>query len=298
VSSESIPDAWSLAPERWRKYDVMEWRLTAPVTARMLDLAGLTKGLRVLDIGTGTGDTAISAARRVGPEGFVLGIDVADGMLQLAREKAAGETSVNIEFRQRDAETFDESPGTFDVALARWSLMCMAEPDRAFQQTWRALKPTGCLVAAFWAEPDRVEYATLWRRVLARYRDVPGVEPGRPDVFRYSTDDAIYAGMSRSGFSVERVEELRVPVVEVDTGQEFVAWLLNFGGTVTRLLSEMPEDDQNAWAAELSQEAERYRDGVKIRIGGVTRVVVGRAHPGGSVQLGDEAAGLRPPLIA
>jgi ubiquinone/menaquinone biosynthesis C-methylase UbiE len=256
----------------------MEWRLTAPVTARMLDLADLAAGTRVLDVGTGTGDTAISAARRVGPDGFVLGIDVADGMLQLAREKAARETNVNLEFRQRDAEMFDELPRTFDVALARWSVMYMADPERALQQTCRALKPTGRLIAAFWAEPERVEYATLWRQVLARYRDVPAAEPGRPDVFRYSTNHAIYEGMSRSGFTIERVEELRVPVVEVDNGHEVVAWLLNFGGTVNRLLSEMPEYDQNAWAAELSREAERYRDGEKIRIGGVTRVVVGRVN--------------------
>jgi ubiquinone/menaquinone biosynthesis C-methylase UbiE len=276
----------------------MEWRLTEPVTNRMLDLAGFTTGMRVLDVGTGTGDAAIRAARRVGPDGFVLGIDIADGMLQLAREKAAREINVNLEFRQRDAECFDESSGTFDVALARWSLMYMSDPERALQQTCRVLERGGRLVAAFWAEPDRVEYATLWRRVLARYRDVPAIDPSRPDVFRYSTDQAIKEGMIRSGFRVEHVEELRTPVIEVDTGQDIVAWVLNFGGRVTRLVSEMPEDDQLAWAADLSREAERYRDGEKIRLGGVTRVVVGRAHPGGAAKPGDEADGLRPPLIA
>ena len=66
VSSESSPVAWSLAPERWRKYDDMEWRLTVSVSARMLELAGLTTGMNVLDVGTGTGDTAIAAARQVG----------------------------------------------------------------------------------------------------------------------------------------------------------------------------------------------------------------------------------------
>lgn len=279
MSSDACPVvAWSLAAERWRSYDAMEWRLTEPVTVRMLELARLTTGMKVLDVGTGTGDTAVCAARRVGPDGFVLGIDVAEGMLQLAREKAARESNVNVEFRQRNAEGFDEAPGTFAVALARWSLMYMPNPERALQQICRALAPGGRLVAAFWAEPERVEYATLWRRVLARYRDVPEVDPDCPDVSRYSTDVAINEVFGRSGFSVERTEELRTFVVEVDSGQEYVSWLLNFGGRVTRLLSDIPEAAQLAWAVELSREAERYRDDDKIRIGGVTRIVVGRAH--------------------
>ena len=79
---------WSEATAVIRHYDDMESRLTAPVSERMLDLARLGPGMRVLDVAAGMGEPSLRAARRVGPSGFVLGTDLADGMLETAREKA------------------------------------------------------------------------------------------------------------------------------------------------------------------------------------------------------------------
>ncbi len=276
MSSPPPASTWPVAPEVWRKYDAMEARLTAPVSERMLELGGLGPGMRVLDVGSGTGEPALRAARRVAPGGSVLGIDAAGGMLGLARERAAQEGLSNVEFRQADAQEFDAPAGQFDCATARWSLMYMPAPERALERIRTGLKPGGRLVAAFWAEPERVEYASLPRRVLARFCDVPGVEPERPGVFRYAEEEAIRRSLQRSGFTLERIEELRVPVVEFDKGEALVTWVLDFGGPMTRLVRELPAESQRAWAEALAREAEKHRDGVSIRIGGVTRLVLAR----------------------
>ncbi|MDB4932802.1 MAG: 2-heptaprenyl,4-naphthoquinone methyltransferase [Myxococcaceae bacterium] len=79
------------ADEVWRTYDAAEARLTAPLCTRMLDLARVGPGMRVLDLAAGRGEPAIAAAHRVGPVGSVLGVDLSADMLAMAAERAARE---------------------------------------------------------------------------------------------------------------------------------------------------------------------------------------------------------------
>jgi len=74
--------------EVWRLYDADEQRLTAALSERMLDLAGVAAGTRVLDLATGRGEPAVRAAHRVGVTGEVLGVDVAEAMLRRAQAGA------------------------------------------------------------------------------------------------------------------------------------------------------------------------------------------------------------------
>src|SRR4051812_41923769 len=152
------------AEEVWRRYDRMEARLTAPLSERMLDLAGLVPGMRVLDLATGRGEPAIRAARRVGPRGLVLGVELSGALLQMAREQAERQGIANLDLRVGDAESLDLPRGQFHAATVRWGLMYMSSPVAALENARRALVAAGVLVAAFWAEPERVQYYTLPRR--------------------------------------------------------------------------------------------------------------------------------------
>ena len=91
----------------------------------------------------------------------------------------------------------------FDVATLRWGLMYMRAPERVLASIHRALKPGGALVIASWAEPDRVSYASLPRRLLARYRDVPPLDFDVPGVFRHADRSVLEAALQRNGFSPE-----------------------------------------------------------------------------------------------
>jgi SAM-dependent methyltransferase len=262
----------------WRRHFEAEARLTAALSDRMIDLAGLAPGMNVLDVGSGTGEPAMRAARRVAPGGVVLAVDASAAMLQLARERADAEGLSNLELRHVDAQALECAAGVFDAATARWSLMYMQAPERALERVHRALRPGGRLVAAFWAEPERVEFATSWRRVLARFRPVPPIDLERPGVFRHATEDAIRRSLAAARFTLEGLEERHVPVVEVDHGDELVAWVLSFGGEASRLVAELPAASQEAWARELAAEVEQHRRGTTIQVGGVTRLAVARAE--------------------
>ncbi|MDB4971297.1 MAG: 2-heptaprenyl,4-naphthoquinone methyltransferase [Myxococcales bacterium] len=267
------------AEEVWRKYDAVESRLTAPVSERMLDLASLTPGMRVLDLATGRGEPAVRAAERVGPTGHVLGVDPSDGLLQMAREKAARAGLSNLELHAVDAEALDRvAPAAhFDAATSRWGLMSMTSPVAALESAHRALKPDAILVAALWAEPDRVPYYTLPRRLLARYRPLPPFDPEAPGTFRYADPQRIARDFGRAGFTIEHTEESDVPVIEADTGAELAAWVRE-ALWLTLLLNDLSDDDQQRWEDDLTRAVEPLRSDGRIRLGGVTRIVVARAR--------------------
>lgn len=120
----------------------------------------------------------------------------------------------------------------------------------------------------------------LWRRVLARHRDVPDVAFDAPGVFRFATERAIRQSLERSGLGVDHVEELWVPVVDVEDGAALVAWVLHWAGLPATLVGEMPAERQRAWAEDLAREAKRYQVHGTVVLGGVTRLVVAMPRAG------------------
>ncbi len=271
VTDRKIP-----TPEEfWRKYDDIESRLTARLSERMLDLAGVGPGMRVLDLATGPGEPALRAARRVAPDGLVVGVDLDDGVLTIAREKARQSGMSNLDLRSADAAVSHDVPSnSFHAVTVRWGLMYMSAPIAALVNAHKALLPTGVLVAALWAEPDRVPYYTLPRRLLERYRAVPGVDPEAPGPFRYANLDRINRDFAAAGLSLDHVEEMEVTVFEAETDAEMVDWVRTLG--LTRLLNELPEESQRAWELDLGTELRRMAAGGLLRLGGLTRIVRAR----------------------
>lgn len=271
-----MTDRTVLSPEEvWRKYDAVESRLTAPLSERMLDLAGVGPGMRVLDLATGRGEPALRAARRVAPDGLVVGVELDGGVLEIAREQARRSGLSNLDLRSADAAASQDIPSSyFDAVTVRWGLMYMSAPIDALVKAHKALLPTGVLVAALWAEPDRVPYYTLPRRLLERYRALPAIDPEAPGPFRYADRERITRDFAAAGLSVDHVEEMEVTVFEAETGAEMVDWVRAMG--LTRLLNELSEDDQRAWELDLAGELLRMSAGGQLRLGGLTRIVRAR----------------------
>ena len=268
----------NLTPESvWRLYDETESRLTGPVSERMLDLAGLRPGRRVLDLASGRGEPALRAARRVGPHGLVVAVECDEGLLGIAREKATRDGLLNVDFRTARAESVsdvDVAPGQFHAATIRWGLMYMDSPIAALATVHRALLPSGTLVAALWAEPERVPYYTLPRRLLEPDRRLPAFDPESPGTFRYADQGRLVSDFERAGFTVVHAEEMETPVFEAERAAEIVAWARNLG--LAQRPDAQPDSAQRAWEEELTAELERRREGPVIRLGGVTRIV--QAH--------------------
>ena len=112
------------------------------VTRRFLNAAGIEKGMKVLDIGSGAGDVALTLAEFVGNDGSVVGVDVNTEILETARGRADTAGITNVEFIAGDARTLD-LPDDFDAIVGRLVLMYMAEPADALKQFAALLRPGG-----------------------------------------------------------------------------------------------------------------------------------------------------------
>ena len=138
---------------------IQQSHLYDAVTRRLLREAGLGSGMKVLDIGSGTGEVATTAADLVGPEGSVTGVDVNPQILETARSRAREAGFANVEFIAGDARTLDLGDG-FDALTGRLVLMYMADPAEALKQLAARVRPGG--IVAF-QEVDFTPYRQMQR---------------------------------------------------------------------------------------------------------------------------------------
>ena len=138
------------AGRRWRDYQDRHDRMLLPVTKLLLAAAAARPGERVVDVGCGCGELAFRLAEEVAPSGQVLGVDISEPMLGLARERAPA--GAVLRFALADATTFAFAPGAADLAVSRFGIMFFADPAKSFANLGRALKPGGRIVFACWRE--------------------------------------------------------------------------------------------------------------------------------------------------
>ena len=132
-------------------------RIYGPSTERLCERAGISEGMRVLEIGSGAGDVALMLAKRIGSTGQVVGVDVNADILDTARQRAADAGLQNTEFIAGDARNLNFSD-KFDAVVGRFVLMYMANPPEAFANLMTRLKPGG--IAAF-QEPEYTLYPAV-----------------------------------------------------------------------------------------------------------------------------------------
>ncbi len=134
-------------------------------TDRVLELATVTPGDEVLDVGCGTGVLARAALAHVGTSGKVSGVDPNDGMRAVAREHSPG-----VEFLAGAAEALPCDDDAFDRVLCQFALMFFTDREAAAREMRRVLRPGGTLVVLTWASvessPGYAAMAALLRRLF------------------------------------------------------------------------------------------------------------------------------------
>ena len=115
-------------------------------TRRLLVDAGLGPGMRVVDIGCGSGDVALLAGAMVGEAGEVVGIDHNPGPLALARERALDLGMTNVSFSEGDFDTLSHELNRFDAAIGRRVLMYQQDAVAALKSLAKAVRPGGLVV--------------------------------------------------------------------------------------------------------------------------------------------------------
>ena len=165
-------------------YDRMNSVMTAGLhhrwRERAADLANAGPGARVLDVATGTGDLAIELARRVGPDGEVVGSDFSEGMLALAREKAPA-----IAFEWGNALELPYPDDAFDAATVGFGARNFSDLARGLGEMARVVRPGGRVVVLEITTPQRPPLSTFFRLWFDRIVPSLGRLAGDSDAYTY-----------------------------------------------------------------------------------------------------------------
>jgi len=173
----------------------------APFLDPVLTTTQLPDGAAVLDVGCGCGALSLAAAAQE-PERQVLGIDLSEGMLERARQRAA-EAGVagRVSFLHRDAQVMDFAAPWCDAVISRFGVMFFADPVAAFVSIRRAVRPGGQLVFVCWAAARDNPWYQLPQKVAAAH--VPPLEigpAGAPGPFGLDDRDRITTLLTAAGW--------------------------------------------------------------------------------------------------
>ena len=251
---------WDKASTAWKKYSDFIDENAKHISERLVELAGITAGSRVLDVAAGYGEPSLTAARVAGPEGKVTATDISDGMLAYGRERAAAEGLDNIEFVQSDAISLDFPAGSFDAAVSRWGIIFEPDGEGAAARVRSFLEP-GCRMAiASWGPPDRAPFLGVPVGTVMQRLDVPPPPPGTPGPLSRPTPEAIGGLLDGGGFSDVEVEEAEVSF-KFGSAEEFTTFIRAIAPPITAMMADRPQEVQDeTWTAITAAVAEHAAD--------------------------------------
>jgi SAM-dependent methyltransferase len=258
---------WRNVAPGWKKWSATLTQQSAPVTAHIT--AGLRPGQRVLDLASGVGDPAITIARKVAPNGSVLGTDLVEEMLAAARENAAAAGVTNVEFRHADAESLDLPPASFDAATMRFGLMFLPDPVACAKGVRAALKPGGTFTGVVWQSMQKNAWGAIPIGVLKRHMEVPTPPPDAPGLFAMADHDTFEGVFRRAGFDAVVVEEFVFDLADFDRGEDYLRYMLDLAGPILGLYATLPADVRAKVDAEIIDAAVAAGGG-RARLPGTT----------------------------
>jgi len=221
-----------------------------PAQDKMLDTAKLVAGEKIIDIACGSGLVSFRAAAQTGQNGFVLGNDISDSMVNICREIAFEKKISNIAFERMDAEDLKAGDNEYDVSLNALGLMYVPDPLKALKEMYRVLKPGGRAAALVWGQRDHCGWADIFEIVDRRVSSEVC-----PMFFNLGNKDVLKRNFEAAGFSGITTEKMNV-VLEYDSDEDACGAAFA-GGPVALAYNKFTEDVKKEVHAE-------YIDSIKL----------------------------------
>jgi SAM-dependent methyltransferase len=198
--NDAVGKTWALLHERLD-------RQIEPIGRAAMARARFQPGERVLDIGCGCGEASLEIADKVAP-GEVLAVDISAMLLDIARQDATARGARNVRFLETDAQTHAFAR-EFDVLFSRFGVMFFDDPQGAFANLRRALKPGGRLAFCCWRGPAENLWLSLpIRAVGTLLPPLPPSDPNAPGPMAFADSDRLRRILSAAGFSDIAIEPL------------------------------------------------------------------------------------------
>jgi ubiquinone/menaquinone biosynthesis C-methylase UbiE len=205
---EQQKETWNKFSPGWRKWDNLVMDALKPAGDEIINQLQLKGHEIVLDVASGTGEPGLTIASIV-KNGKVIATDIAEGMLEIAREHAGIKGLKNFETQVCDVSELPFPDSTFDAISCRFGFMFFPDMERATKEMIRVLKPGGRIATSVWNIPEKNFWATVIMDAIHSLMALPEPPPGSPGLFRCAQPGFMMEMLKRAGF--KNMQEVVVP---------------------------------------------------------------------------------------
>lgn len=251
-----------------RYYEKFWHKQLKPAQDRMMEIANIQPGQKVIDIACGSGLVSFRAAELVGEKGLILGNDISESMINLCLELADKRKIRNIGFERMDAEQLNVKDNEFDIALCALGLMYVPNPINALKEMYRVLKPGGKAVALVWGQRDRCGWAEIFNIVDKRVSSEVC-----PMFFNLGNREMLSMSFAAAGLSDLSTERLNIPL-EYDSDEEACGAAFA-GGPVALAYNKFSDDVKKEAQGEYIDSIRSYRKGNGYLVPGEFVITIG-----------------------
>ena len=266
---------WNRVAGGWEKWDRFFDEQMAFLNHRLVADARLRTGLRVLDLGSGTGYPALLDAQTVGPSGSVIGLDLAAEMLAVAERKAKQLRLENVSFQTCDVTTLPFETNSFGGITSRFCLMFLPDIQKATTEIARVLEPGAWIAAAVWSAPEKNPSIGLSMAAIKQVIELPPPDPTAPGIFRLAMPGEL-AGLFRQAGLVEVTDHEFISEWSYSSAEEYYTSLMEIAAPVQNLMAKLTEAQRQDVKQRLLEAASQFRRGERITFPLAVRMVAAR----------------------
>lgn len=264
-------DRWAASADAWDRWADPMADLADKLNRSLLDAAGLVEGHRLLDLASGAGEPALSAARRAGADGLVVGSDLVPGMMAGAVRRARSVEGPAPAFTAADMTALPFADAAFDGVTCRFGIMFVPAVDSALREVRRVLRPGGKAAFMVWGpRAGNGLFAEIGDAVADHLGDDGSMDP----LFRFAAPDLLCDLMRAAGFAETSETEL-TPVRKAPASQPF--WRAALDMSFGHRLGGLTAEQRNALETDIARRFDaRAVDGI-VPVPSHARIVVGVA---------------------
>ncbi|MDH4230270.1 MAG: class I SAM-dependent methyltransferase [Nitrospirota bacterium] len=271
---------WDGISSRWWQWRELMGSASRPVSERMVELARIGPGSRVLDVASGYGEPAATAARRVGELGLVIATDLSAEMVRLAARRAGETDHHRMRVARMDGAAPAFRPASFDAVLCRWGLMALSDQlETTLHGLARLLAPGGMLVVAVWGAPERVPSIAIPLGAARRAVGQPPPVAGERGPFRLADGVRLPWALRAAGLTHITTEVAPVRY-RFASAAAFSDFCRATSSPLTALLAELPQARHaEVWDAVEAAARELAAPDGSVSLENAAVVLCGRARP-------------------
>jgi ubiquinone/menaquinone biosynthesis C-methylase UbiE len=201
-------ESWNKFSPGWKKWDDLTMKFLRPAGNEIIRLLKPQDNETILDVAAGTGEPGLTIAKTI-PSGKVVITDLADGMLEVAKENASAQGIKNVEFKACDVSELPFEDNNFDAISCRFGYMFFPDMDLAAKEMYRVLKPGGRFATSVWASPQKNFWVMAIMESIRKHMELEPPPPGSPGMFRCADPEMMKKLFVNAGFSDIAITEVR-----------------------------------------------------------------------------------------